>query len=78
MVERPYSYFSFCHQKHLRWMTLGPLSSNSAFEIHIVWKVESVAWMEPPSQAEYLRSGFSMIFVRWLCGASVLISRHSL
>ena len=50
-------------QKHLRWMTEEPDSSNSALVIHIVWKVDRVAWIEPPSQAEYLRSGFSMIFV---------------
>ena len=40
----------------------------------MVWKVDRVAWMDPPSQAEYLRSGFSMILVRWFYGANWFIS----
>jgi hypothetical protein len=34
----------------------GPDSSYSSFEIHICWKVESDARIEPPIQTEYLRS----------------------
>jgi hypothetical protein len=34
----------------------GPLSSYSCFEIHICWKVESEARIEPPIQTEYLRA----------------------
>jgi hypothetical protein len=34
----------------------GPDSSYSSFEIHICWKVEREARMEPPIQTEYLRS----------------------
>jgi hypothetical protein len=41
-------------QKHLRWTIEGPDSSYSCFEIHICWKVESEARMEPPIQTEYL------------------------
>jgi hypothetical protein len=35
----------------------GPDSSYSCFEIHICWKVEREAKMDPPIQTEYLRSG---------------------
>ena len=63
-------------QKHLRWITLAPASSNSCLVIHIVWKVERVAWIDPPSQLEYLRSSFSMIFVRWFGGTKAFISRQ--
>ena len=32
----------------------GPDSSYSCFEIHICWKVDKEARMEPPIQTEYL------------------------
>ena len=35
----------------------GPDSSYSLLAIHICWKVESEARMDPPIQTEYLRSG---------------------
>ena len=41
----------------------GPDSSYSALEIHICWKVEREARMEPPIQTEYLRSGGAMILI---------------
>ena len=34
----------------------GPDSSYSCLEIHICWKVEREAKMDPPIQTEYLRS----------------------
>src|SRR4051812_16190708 len=52
----------------------GPLSSYSCFEIHICWKVESEARMEPPIQTEYLRSGGAMILTFIEDGASAVIS----
>lgn len=48
-------------QKHLRWTMDGPASSYSCLLIHICWKVESEARMEPPIQTEYLRSGGAII-----------------
>lgn len=52
----------------------GPLSSYSCFEIHICWKVERDAKMEPPIQTEYLRSGGAMILTFIDDGASAVIS----
>ena len=33
----------------------GPDSSYSCFEIHICWKVDNEARMDPPIQTEYLK-----------------------
>lgn len=44
-------------QKHFLWTMDGPDSSYSLFAIHICWKVERDAKMDPPIQTEYLRSG---------------------
>lgn len=52
----------------------GPDSSYSAFEIHIVWNVDSEAKIEPPIQTEYLRSGGAIIFILMVDGASAVIS----
>src|SRR5690242_2122249 len=52
----------------------GPLSSYSCFEIHICWKVEREARMEPPIQTEYLRSGGAMILTFMEEGARAVIS----
>ena len=40
----------------------GPDSSYSCLLIHICWKVDSEAKMEPPIHTEYLRSGGAMIW----------------
>merc|ERR1719181_1556864 len=61
-------------QKHLRWTIDGPDSSYSVFEIHICWKVESEARIEPPIHTEYLRSGGAMILIFIVDGASAVIS----
>lgn len=53
---------------------LGPLSSYSCLEIHICWKVEREARMEPPIHTEYLRSGGAMILTFMLDGARAVIS----
>lgn len=42
----------------------GPASSYSCLLIHICWKVEREARIEPPIQTEYLRSGGAMICLR--------------
>lgn len=52
----------------------GPLSSYSCLEIHICWKVDSEAKMEPPIQTEYLRSGGAMILTFMDEGARAVIS----
>ena len=52
----------------------GPLSSYSCFEIHICWKVEREARMEPPIQTEYFRSGGAMILTFMEDGARAVIS----
>lgn len=47
-------------QQHFLWTVKGLASSCSCGHIrgdHICWKVEREAGMEPPSHAEYLRSG---------------------
>ena len=63
-------------QKHLRWIILGPFSSYSCLVIHIVWKVEREAKIEPPSHTEYLRSGGAKTLILLLVGARVCISCH--
>jgi len=40
----------------------GPASSYSCLLIHICWKVEREARMEPPIQTEYFLSGGAMIW----------------
>ena len=52
----------------------GPLSSYSCFEIHICWKVDREARMEPPIQTEYFLSGGAMILTRMDEGARAVIS----
>merc|ERR1712168_1043018 len=60
--------------KHLRWTIPGPDSSNSCLEIHISWKVEREAKMEPPIQTEYFLSGGAMILIFMVEGANAVIS----
>jgi hypothetical protein len=52
----------------------GPLSSYSCLLIHICWKVDREAKMEPPIQTEYLRSGGAMILIFMVDGAKAVIS----
>merc|ERR1712183_210292 len=62
------------NQKHLRWTMPGPASSYSCLEIHISWKVEREAKMEPPIQTEYFLSGGAMILTFMVEGAMAVIS----
>merc|ERR1719412_1317028 len=62
------------HQKHLRWTMAGPHSSYSCLEIHICWKVEREARMDPPIQTEYFLSGGAMILILMVDGARAVIS----
>merc|ERR1712179_742548 len=52
----------------------GPNSSYSCLLIHICWKVESEAKMEPPIQTEYFLSGGAMILIFIVLGARAVIS----
>merc|ERR1712135_234108 len=52
----------------------GPASSYSCLEIHISWKVEREAKMEPPIQTEYFLSGGAMILIFMVEGAMAVIS----
>ena len=52
----------------------GPDSSYSCLLIHICWKVDSEARMEPLIQTEYLRSGGAMILIFIVLGARAVIS----
>ena len=54
---------------HLRWTIIGPLSSYSALEIHICWKVLSDERMEPPIHTLYFLSGGAMTFTFTVEGA---------
>merc|ERR1711971_940579 len=60
--------------KHLRWTMAGPHSSYSCLEIHICWKVEREARMDPPIQTEYFLSGGAMILILMVDGARAVIS----
>ena len=52
----------------------GPDSSYSCLLIHICWKVEREAKMEPPIHTEYLRSGGATTLIFMEDGASAVIS----
>merc|ERR1712112_623168 len=56
------------------WTMDGPASSYSALVIHIAWKVEREAKMEPPIQTEYFLSGGAMILIFMVDGARAVIS----
>merc|ERR1712223_256986 len=60
--------------KHFLWTMDGPHSSYSCLEIHICWKVEREAKMEPPIQTEYFLSGGAMILILMVDGAKAVIS----
>ena len=47
----------------------GPHSSYSCLEIHICWKVDREARMEPPIHTEYFRSGGAITFTFTELGA---------
>uniref|UniRef100_A0A1A9ZNW7 BACK domain-containing protein n=1 Tax=Glossina pallidipes TaxID=7398 RepID=A0A1A9ZNW7_GLOPL len=53
----------------------GPDSSYSCLEIHICWKVDNEAKMEPPIQTEYLRSGGAIILIFIVEGAKALLEK---
>ena len=53
---------------------LGPDSSYSCLLIHICWKVEREAKMEPPIHTEYFLSGGAMILIFMVGGAREEIS----
>src|SRR3954468_20732561 len=52
----------------------GPDSSYSSLEIHICWKVEREAKIEPPIQTEYFLSGGAMILIFIVEGARAVNS----
>merc|ERR1712230_86095 len=52
----------------------GPDSSYSCLEIHICWKVDRDAKMDPPIQTEYFRSGGAIILIFIVDGARAVIS----
>merc|ERR1719216_72365 len=62
---------------HLRRTMDRPHSSYSCLEIHICWKVEREAKMEPPIQTEYFLSGGAMILILMVDGAKAVISLHT-
>merc|ERR1719153_850608 len=51
-----------------------PERKYSSLVIHMVWKVEREARMEPPIHTEYLRSGGAMILILMVEGARQVIS----
>merc|ERR550539_918654 len=61
-------------QKHFLCTMEGPDSSYSCLEIHICWKVEREARMDPPIQTEYFLSGGAMILIFIVLGARAVIS----
>ena len=61
-------------QKHFLWTIEGPASSYSCLEIHICWKVESDARIEPPIHTEYFLSGGAIILIFIVVGAKAVIS----
>merc|ERR1712106_353515 len=62
------------NQKHFLCTMDGPDSSYSCLEIHICWKVDRDAKMDPPIQTEYFLSGGAMILIFMVDGARAVIS----
>merc|ERR1712106_493825 len=60
--------------KHFLWTIEGPDSSYSCLDIHICWKVEREARMDPPIQTEYFLSGGAIILIFIVLGARAVIS----
>merc|ERR1711973_689916 len=60
--------------KHFLWTMDGQHSSYSCLVIHICWKVEREARMEPPIHTEYFLSGGAMILILMVEGAGAVIS----
>merc|ERR1719189_247647 len=56
------------------WTMDGPHSSYSCLVIHICWKVEREAKMDPPFHTEYFLSGGAMILIFMVGGAKAVIS----
>ena len=52
----------------------GPDSSYSCLLIHICWKVDRDARIEPPIHTEYFLSGGAMILIFIVGGANAVIS----
>ena len=52
----------------------GPDSSYSCLEIHICWKVDNDAKIDPPIHTEYFLSGGAMILIFMVDGAKAVIS----
>ena len=52
----------------------GPDSSYSAFEIHICWKVDKEARMDPPIHTEYFLSGGATTLIFIVDGARAVSS----
>lgn len=61
-------------QKHFLCTMVGPDSSNSDLLIHIYWKVESDARMDPPIHTEKRLSAVAITLTRIADGASLEIS----
>merc|ERR1712109_76065 len=60
--------------KHFLWTMPGPDSSYSCLVIHICWKVEREAKMDPPIHTEYFLSGGAIILILMVDGAKAVIS----
>merc|ERR1719239_760015 len=60
--------------KHFLCTMDGPDSSYSCFEIHICWKVEREARIDPPIQTEYFLSGGAITLIFMVLGARAVIS----
>ena len=58
----------------MRWTMEEPHSSYSCLEIHICWKVEREARVEPPIQTEYFLSRGAMILILMMERARAVIS----
>merc|ERR1719239_1523689 len=60
--------------KHFLCTMDGPDSSYSCFEIHICWKVDREARIDPPIQTEYFLSGGAITLIFMVLGARAVIS----
>jgi hypothetical protein len=61
-------------QGHFLWIMADPVSSYSAFDIHIGWKVVRELRIEPPTQVENMRFGGATTLIVVLGEAKAVIS----
>lgn len=75
--KRFFSNHFICIQKHLWCTMLGPTSLNSAAVIHMSWKADRDARIDPPIHTDIFLSGGAITCTEVLAGTTFAISLTS-